>query len=85
MCKSGPIFFKTLFFAFFSYFVYSFEIQKGDVPQVVKQVANLSCFNLTLTFSISFLVFAISICKLINENETAAILKLVVTFSHFPN
>ena len=36
------------FFAFFSFFVDSFETQKGGVPQVVKQVANLSCLNIDI-------------------------------------
>ena len=44
VCKPGPSFAKHYFLAFFRYFVDSFETQKGGVPQVVKQVANLSCF-----------------------------------------
>ena len=40
----APFLQNIIFFAFFSYFVDSFETQKGGVPQVVKQVANLSCY-----------------------------------------
>ena len=41
----APFLQNIISLALFSYFVYSFETQKGGVPQVVKQVANLSCLE----------------------------------------